>query len=246
MKNILGKSVALLAAFLTVGTMGGATSKTAVAAPDETAAAQSATAQAATQPTVMQDTASARPAIAEMPFQTLGIGTQSGCVRPAKMLITNEREWRRIWAVHTGAAMTGAANEAVANSTFDKTRAAASATPELPTVDFARQAVVVLLMGNSAADSWIEINQVVSTPSATVIFYGSRSGPGPAHTQKEQEALATPGAGAAIPSVSPRSVTRNPAKDSSQPFHFAIIDKPVAPVRFNDLLAPDCPVCALP
>lgn len=244
MKNIPGKHITLLVAFLTMGALGATTSETASSVSDETTTEQSVTAQTPS----LQNTPSMRPTIAEMPFQTLGIGTQSGCVRPAKMLITNEREWRRIWAVHSSAAITGAAATQVAgNSTFGKTKAAVTAAPELPTVDFSRQAVVVLLLGKSPADSWIEINQVVSTPSATVIFFGSRSGAGPARTQKEQEALATPAATvAALSSRASRSMALNAAKTSAQPFHFAIIDKPVAPVRFNDLLAPECPVCALP
>lgn len=183
-----------------------------------------------------------RAAIAEMPFQTLGIGTQSGGARPAKMLITNEKEWRRVWAVHTRGATDGRTSGAPSNAAAASTPTAAL---EAPVVDFSTKAVVVLLMGEAAAGSWVEINQIVRTPSATVVFFGSRVGTGPMPTQTEREAFKaiTP----PVPPVMAAPVAVSAAaKTSAQPFHFAIIDKPAAPVRFNDLFAPTCPACAAP
>jgi hypothetical protein len=139
-----------------------------------------------------------RPKIYTMPFQTLAIGARSGCERAAKMLISDEREWQRVWGLH----------------------ATAAEKAELPAIDWSRQAVVVLLMGQVSGDAStapaITLHQVVHTPHDTVVYF--------------QEAPAT------------KTKTAAPAV---QPFHFALIDKPVTPLRFVNLSAERCDTCVL-
>jgi hypothetical protein len=140
--------------------------------------------------------------IYSIPFQTLAIGSSSGCARPARLLIGDEKEWQRVWGIHTQ-------------------RVDAKQNVTLPAIDWSRQAVVALLMGEVSAaantTSSIEIAQVVHTPLDTVVFYRE--------ARPEQE----------------------PATNSSrvQPVHFALIDKPTTPLRFVNLSAPDCATCVL-
>jgi hypothetical protein len=123
-------------------------------------------------------------------FRTLDIGERSGCARPAKMLISDEKEWQRVWSLHS--------------STQDMKFSA-------PPVDFSKQAVVALLMGNQPAGASITAERIVDETNDTVIFYsvqyGAKGGP-----------------------------------VSSQPFHFAVIDKPAGKVRFASS-AQECTVC---
>ncbi|MBV9470084.1 MAG: hypothetical protein JO316_03550 [Abitibacteriaceae bacterium] len=86
-----------------------------------------------------------------LPYVTLGIGARSGCVRPAKMVITKDAEWRRVWHVHT---------QGMINP------------PALPVVDFSRQVVLVLLNGKSLSpDTSLEVAQVVTGPQETLVYY---------------------------------------------------------------------------
>jgi hypothetical protein len=84
------------------------------------------------------------PAIREVPFQLLESGARSGCVRPAKMVIGDEREWNRVWRVH---------NEKAA----------------VPRIDFSRYRVVALLSGKGGAP--LEIVQVASTRDEVTVFF---------------------------------------------------------------------------
>lgn len=141
------------------------------------------------------------PPIGEVAFQTLGLGTQSGCTRAAKMLITNGKEWRRVWTMHN----------------------ANSKSAPLPIVDFSRQAVVVLLGGQNKNAS-IQINQIVRAPSQVVVFFDNLM------VKDDGEKSAT---------------TSTSATSASGAFHFALIEKPQAPLRFQDLSDPECATCVL-
>jgi hypothetical protein len=142
--------------------------------------------------------------IYSIPFQTLAIGATSGCARPARLLIQNEKEWQRVWGIHAQ----GVAAQPESKAT-------------LPGIDWSRQAVVTLLMGeldgatNTTAS--IEIAQVVQTPLDIVVFYRE--------TRPEQQSVT--------------NLTR------VRPVHFALIDKPSTPLRFVNLSAPDCATCVL-
>ncbi len=143
-----------------------------------------------------------RAKIYSIPFQTLAISTSSGCVRPARLLVNDEKEWQRVWGIHA---------EGVS----------AKQNVTLPPIDWSRQAVVALLMGEvsgaAATTASIEIAHVVHTPLDTVVFY--------------RETRPVPEAETNLARV--------------QPVHFALIDKPSTPVGFVNLSAPDCATCVL-
>lgn len=142
-----------------------------------------------------------RTKIYSIPFQTLAIGTDSGCVRAARLLISDEKEWQRVWGIH-------------AQGVGAKENSA------LPTIDWSRQAVVALLMGEVRASpntTSTEIAQVVHTPLDTVVFYRETR---PAPEAENSSARV-------------------------QPVHFALIDKPVTALRFVNLSTPDCATCVL-
>lgn len=143
-------------------------------------------------------TSSERSPIGEMSFQTLGIGTQSGCARAAKMLITDAKEWRRVWKVHT---------------------ANLKPAPPLPNVDWSHQAVIALL-GGQERDASIQINQIVRAPTAVVVFFDNHS------------------ADAGVADADNK-------KTGARSFHFALIEKPQTPLRFQDLSSPECATCVL-
>ena len=82
--------------------------------------------------------------IREVPFQTLRSGARSNCARPAKMIIGDEREWRRVWRVHD-----------------EKT--------EAPQVDFARSRVIALLAGKGGAP--LGLVQVASAREQITVFF---------------------------------------------------------------------------
>jgi hypothetical protein len=91
----------------------------------------------------------------------------------------------------------------------------------LPDIDWARQVIVALLMGEvtgaATQTTSIAISQIVHTPLDTVVFYRE--------TRPKQEATA--------------NSTR------VQPVHFALLDRPATPVRFVNLSVPDCATCVL-
>ena len=95
--------------------------------------------------------------VQSVPFETLAIGAQSGCVKPAKMLISSEAEWRRVWRTHT-------------------TRAATS--PDTPRVDWAHQRVVALLGGAMGADAEISLARVVREGSNLTLYFWRDAGSG--------------------------------------------------------------------
>ncbi|HEX8832561.1 MAG TPA: hypothetical protein VF719_00085 [Abditibacteriaceae bacterium] len=92
-------------------------------------------------------------------FQTLDIGTKSGLNRPAKMMIVDEAEWKRVWKIHT----TGQ-------------EFALSAPP----VDWENKAVVALMLGEQSPNSGIEVRQIARNRNETVVYYfqtrGARDG----------------------------------------------------------------------
>ncbi len=141
---------------------------------------------------------SATSPIGEVAFQTLGLGTQSGCTRAAKMLVTTDKEWKRVWTLHTS-------------------KLASKPSPSPPDVDWSRQAVVVLL-GGEGRDASISINQIVRAPTGIVVFFDNMRKDGDSKSRKTGE-------------------TRS--------FHFALIEKPRSPLRFQDLSNPECATCVL-
>lgn len=84
------------------------------------------------------------PAIREVPFRTLGSGVQSGCIRPAKMIIGDEKEWNRVWRIHDAKSVA-------------------------PRVDFSRFRVIALLAGKGGSP--LEIVQVASTREEITVFF---------------------------------------------------------------------------
>lgn len=135
-----------------------------------------------------------QPAQAAAPsvFRTLDIGAQSGCVRPGKLIITDEKEWQRVWVLHTS----------IQKIKFSP-----------PPVDFTKQAVVALMLGEQPAGASIETVQILNGRADTTIYYSVQRG------QK---------GGAGV----------------GQPFHFAMIDKPVGPVRFASV-SEECAACVV-
>lgn len=81
-------------------------------------------------------------------YQTLAIGTRSGCDVAAKMVISSESEWQRVWQKH---------------SVGDEFKMSA------PPVDWSSKAVVVLLGGQSSGS--LEVARVERTAAATTIYY---------------------------------------------------------------------------
>ena len=89
-----------------------------------------------------------QPAFEPVSYQTLAIGNRSGCETAAKMLITSEAEWQRVWAKHI--------------ATDDLKMSA-------PPVDWSRKSVVVLLGGRTAGS--LEVQHIQRTEEATTIYY---------------------------------------------------------------------------
>jgi hypothetical protein len=85
-----------------------------------------------------------------VPFETLGIGSQSGCTKRALFAISDEAEWKRVWGVHTQAL-----NDA----------------PKMPQVDFSRQTVLAILSGERRDGKSLKIAQIVSGPADTVVYF---------------------------------------------------------------------------
>ena len=87
---------------------------------------------------------------AVMPFETVGLGNQSGCAKRAFMSVTDETEWRRVWGVHSQGL---------------------SDAPKLPKVDFTRQSVIALLAGAQPTAKTIQVAQIVRNPREAVVFF---------------------------------------------------------------------------
>ena len=83
-------------------------------------------------------------AIRELPFQMLASGVRSDATRAAKMVISNEKEWTRVWRVHDENA-------------------------PLPEVDFSRYLVIVLLSGKG--NPALDLTQVASTRNEVTVFF---------------------------------------------------------------------------
>ena len=83
-------------------------------------------------------------AIRELPFQMLASGAKSDAKRAAKMVISNEKEWARVWRVHDQNA-------------------------PLPKVDFSRYRVIALLSGKD--NPALDLAQVASTRDEITIFF---------------------------------------------------------------------------
>lgn len=131
-----------------------------------------------------------------VPFETVGIGTASGCIRPANLVITTAAEWQRVWAVHA---------------------AGRTPAPALPAVDFSRQVVLALLAGNTtAAGATAEVAQIVRGPSEMLVYYS---------VNRDGGSKLAGGAAA------------------TQPYHFAVIDRPSTPLRFVDAFHSVCTTC---
>ncbi|HEX8552232.1 MAG TPA: hypothetical protein VF681_11840 [Abditibacteriaceae bacterium] len=120
-------------------------------------------------------------------YQTLAIGAQSGCDRPAKMVVRDETEWNRVWLKHTQR---------------DEMKISA------PPVDFTQKSVVILLGGNQTGGT-LEVQHIEENAGNTTIFY---------------------------------TAARGVSRDTTQPFHFALIDAPRGEVVFNDGNE-ECGVC---
>ncbi len=85
-----------------------------------------------------------------LPFETVGLGNQSGCSKRALMSVTDEAEWRRVWGVHTQGLLDA---------------------PALPKVDFSRQSVIALLAGTQPTAKTIQVAQIVRDAREAVVFF---------------------------------------------------------------------------
>lgn len=92
-----------------------------------------------------------------VPFETLGLGTQSGCTRPAKLIVTNEVDWKRVWRVHLSGKVPSRA---------------------LPAVDFSHQVVLAVLGGRMMPGSDARIGQIVKRKTETQVYYYVQPGQG--------------------------------------------------------------------
>ena len=101
--------------------------------------------------------AAASETVPSIAFGTLDIGAESGCVRAAKMMISSEAEWQRVWKLHT---------------TTQEIKTSA------PPVDFEKQSVVALLSGTRSGGASIQIVQVVpgAASAATTVYYAQTPG----------------------------------------------------------------------
>lgn len=73
---------------------------------------------------------------ANVPFETLGIGSESACTKRALFAINDETEWQRVWGVHTSG---------IADA------------QNLPKVDFSRQSVIAVLSGERTDGKSLQI-----------------------------------------------------------------------------------------
>jgi hypothetical protein len=90
-----------------------------------------------------------------LPYTTLGIGAQSGCDRPAKMLVSDEQEWQRVWQKHTR-------NDDLKMSA--------------PPVDWTEKAVVILLGGEQGTGAGIEVQRVIEQKDQTTVYFVQSKG----------------------------------------------------------------------
>lgn len=86
-------------------------------------------------------------------YETLAIGNRSGCDVAAKMVITGQAEWERVWAKHVAP---------------DDIKLSA------PPIDWTRKAVVVLLGGESRGGS-LEVQHITRTADVTTVYYVASS-----------------------------------------------------------------------
>ncbi len=106
---------------------------------------------------------------AVVPFETLGVGSESGCAKRALFAINDEAEWQRVWGVHTQ-------NIADAQS--------------LPKVDFLRQTVIAVLSGERSDGKSLQVGQVVRGTQETVVYFllsDEKSWLGVAETQTKND-----------------------------------------------------------
>jgi hypothetical protein len=89
-------------------------------------------------------------ALSVLPYETLGIGNESGATTRALFAINDETEWKRVWGVHTKVM-----NDA----------------PSLPKVDFARQSVIAVLSGERSDGKSLQIAQIVRAPRETIVYF---------------------------------------------------------------------------
>lgn len=93
-----------------------------------------------------------------MPFSTLAKGFQSGVREPAQVVIRSRDDWVAFWGRHT------------------RTQAGP---PALPSVDFSREMIAALFMGERGTGGYeIEITRVERAGSGLAVHYRSR-GPTP-------------------------------------------------------------------
>jgi hypothetical protein len=94
--------------------------------------------------------AEADKSVAVVPFETLGIGNESGCTKRALFVINDETEWQRVWGVH---------------------RQGIPDAQPLPKIDFSRQSVIAVLSGERADGKSLQIAQVVRSANETVAYF---------------------------------------------------------------------------
>lgn len=169
-------------------------------------------------------------AISVMPFETLVSGDSSGCSKRALFAISDETEWKRVWGVHTQGSNVSGVSERSANvpgaklqdisaksATAPKALVAATV-PPLPKVDFSRQTVIAVLSGERRDGKSLQIAQIVRSPHETVAYY----------LLSDEKGLFAPAVG-----------------ETTQPFHFVVIDTPTAPLKFVDVFSSsNCNKCS--
>src|SRR5213594_288709 len=99
-----------------------------------------------------------------VPFSTLAKGLASGVGQPTQIVVRSQNEWTALWSRHMRAP---------------------SAPPPPPSVDFSRDMVVALFMGERPTGGYaIEVTQIERTDAGLAIHYRTRR-PDPSSMQMQ-------------------------------------------------------------
>src|SRR5262244_523922 len=103
-------------------------------------------------------------AAAAVPFSTLAKGLASGVGQPTQIVVRSQNDWAELWSRHMRAQ---------------------SAPPPLPSVDFSRDMVVALFMGERPTGGYaIEVTRIERTAQGLSVHYRT-SRPAPSATQMQ-------------------------------------------------------------
>jgi hypothetical protein len=93
----------------------------------------------------------------EVPFQSIARGARSGIRDASQMVIRDQEQWKALWQKHT---------------------AIDTAPPPLPAVDFSKEIVAAVFLGEKATGGYnIEITRVIRTGRSIVVSFREQSPP---------------------------------------------------------------------